>query len=113
MPDDCVFCKIGAGEIPVAPIYEDDEFLAFPDLNKQAPEHALVIPKAHYPTLPDIPDCALLGRLLAAANETARRLNLAKDGYRIVVNVGDDGGQTVYHVHVHVLGGRFMQWPPG
>lgn len=110
---DCVFCKIASGQIPVPPIYEDAEFIAFHDLNKQAPVHALVIPKAHYETLLDVPDAGLLGRALLVVGETARHLNLADEGFRMVVNTRDNGGQTVYHLHFHVLGGRFMQWPPG
>lgn len=113
MADDCIFCKIGRKDIPVTPVYEDDEFIAFHDLNKQAPVHVLVIPKAHYPTVMDVDDAALLGRAFLAANEVARRMNLQDSGYRLVVNTRDDGGQTVYHLHLHVLGGRFMQWPPG
>lgn len=113
MADDCIFCKIATKQIPVAPVFEDDEFIAFHDQNKQAPVHVLVIPKAHYPTLLDITDEGLLGRALLAANEVARRMNLQDDGYRLVVNHRGDGGQTVYHFHLHVLGGRFMQWPPG
>ena len=113
MPDDCIFCKIAAKQIPVRPVYEDDEFIAFPDLNKQAPVHVLIIPKAHYPTLSDVTDAGLLGRAMVAANEVARRVNVHESGYRVVVNCRDDGGQTVYHLHLHVLGGRFLQWPPG
>jgi histidine triad (HIT) family protein len=113
MADECIFCKIGRGDIPVTPVYEDDEFIAFHDTNKQAPVHVLVIPKVHYPTVMDVDDAALLGRGIIAANEVARRMNLQVSGYRLVVNTRDDGGQTVYHLHIHVLGGRFMQWPPG
>lgn len=113
MPDDCVFCKIAAKQIPVQPLYEDEEFLAFRDTNPQAPEHALVITKEHFPTLMDVADAAVLGRAMQAAVETAKRLHLADSGFRTVINVRDDGGQTVYHLHIHVLGGRFMSWPPG
>lgn len=113
MNADCVFCKIASGQISVAPLYEDEEFLAFRDLNPQAPVHALVIPRTHHATLMDVTDPALLGRGMRAVQETARRLKLAEDGFRVVINCRDNGGQTVYHLHFHVLGGRFMQWPPG
>lgn len=113
MSDDCIFCKIATKQIPVDAVYEDDEFIAFHDLNRQAPVHVLVIPKAHYPTVMDVTDASVLGRAMLAANEAARCMNLQDDGFRIVVNCRDDGGQTVYHLHLHVLGGRFMQWPPG
>lgn len=113
MTDDCIFCKIASKQIPVSPVYEDDEFIAFHDLNKQAPVHVLIIPKQHLPTLADVTDAGLLGRAMVAANEVARRMNVHDSGYRVVVNCRDDGGQTVYHLHVHVFGGRFLQWPPG
>lgn len=113
MSDKCIFCRIADGEIPVEAIYEDDEFIAFHDRNPQAPEHALVVTRAHYETFLDIADPGLLGRMMIAAQETARRLDLADSGFRTVINTRDDGGQTVYHVHVHVLGGRFLSWPPG
>jgi len=113
MTTDCIFCKIGAKQIPAEPVYEDDEFLAFRDINPQAPVHVLLIPKAHYATLLDVPDAGLLGRALLVVGETARRLNLVEEGFRTVINCGDNGGQTVYHLHFHLLGGRFMTWPPG
>lgn len=113
MPDECIFCKIGAGQIPVEPVYEDAEFVAFRDLNPQAPVHVLLIPRAHYPTLMDVQDMELMGRALRAVQQTAATLGLAEEGFRVVVNTRDNGGQTVYHVHFHILGGRFLQWPPG
>ncbi|HZP82177.1 MAG TPA: histidine triad nucleotide-binding protein [Chthonomonadaceae bacterium] len=113
MTDDCIFCKIGAKQIPVEPIYEDAEFLAFRDLNPQAPVHVLLIPKAHYPTIMDVEDVGLMGRALQAVQQTAVRLGLDTEGFRTVLNCRDNGGQTVYHLHFHILGGRFMQWPPG
>jgi histidine triad (HIT) family protein len=113
MSDDCIFCKIAGKQIPVQPVYEDDEFIAFHDLNKQAPVHVLVIPKKHYETVMDVEEVGVLGRAILAANETARRMNLQDDGFRLVINYRDDGGQTVYHLHIHLMGGRFMQWPPG
>lgn len=113
MSQDCIFCKIGRGEIPVQPIYHDIDFIAFHDVNPQAPVHALVIPKAHHETLLDVNDAVLLGRSLLVVSEVARKLGLAEDGFRTVINCRDDGGQTVYHLHFHVLGGRYMSWPPG
>jgi len=112
MPE-CIFCRIARGEVPVEKIYEDDEFVAFWDANPVAPAHALVIPREHYETVANVKDAGLLGRGLAVANETARRIHVADAGYRIVINCREDGGQTVYHLHFHVLGGRFMAWPPG
>lgn len=111
---DCLFCKIVAGSIPVERQYEDGELLAFADINPQAPAHLLVIPKKHIPSLAHAEgeDAPLLGKLMAAAAELARSKGL-DNGYRIVVNTGDDGGQTVHHLHLHLLGGRQMHWPPG
>jgi histidine triad (HIT) family protein len=111
--EDCLFCKIASRQIPVEPVYEDEEFLAFRDLHPQAPVHVLLIPKAHYPTLMEMDDIALMGRALRAVQQTAKALGLAEEGFRTVLNTRDNGGQTVYHVHWHLLGGRFMQWPPG
>ena len=111
---DCLFCKIASGAIPVTRLFEDDQVLAFPDINPQAPVHALVIPKRHLASHAHATagDAAMLGHLIAAAGEVARLKGLEK-GYRLVVNTGPDGGQTVDHLHVHVLGGRHMGWPPG
>lgn len=110
---DCVFCRIGAGEVPAEVVMEDGEVLAFRDLNPQAPTHVLVIPRAHVPSLEAIEDRALAGRLLVAARDVARSEGLTERGFRVVVNTGDEGGQTVGHLHLHVLGGRGMRWPPG
>jgi len=111
---DCLFCKIAAGTIPVKRLHEDDQILAFPDINPQAPTHVLVIPKKHLAShahaTPE--DTAMLGHLLAEAVKIAKSLGLA-NGYRLVINTGPDGGQTVDHLHVHLLGGRPMHWPPG
>ncbi|MCU1324628.1 MAG: histidine triad protein [Acidobacteriaceae bacterium] len=114
MSSGCLFCKIVTGMIPVELVYEDDVCIAFPDINPQAPSHTLVVPKEHLESLADVaPDhTELLGKLMAAANEVAKRKNLAR-GYRIVVNTGAQGGQTVMHLHLHVIGGRHMGWPPG
>ena len=113
MSDDCIFCKIASGQIPVEPVYDDEEFIGFRDMHPQAPVHVLLIPKKHYPSLMDIADEGLLGRALLAVQQTAISLGIAEEGFRTVLNTRDNGGQTVHHVHWHVLGGRFMQWPPG
>ncbi|MDX9767534.1 MAG: histidine triad nucleotide-binding protein [Ectothiorhodospiraceae bacterium] len=112
---DCIFCRIAAGEIPANIVYQDEDVLAFRDLNPQAPVHVLIIPRRHIATLNDIvpEDVQLLGRLLLAAKMVAEQEGLAEAGYRTVVNCNADGGQTVFHVHVHLLGGRSMNWPPG
>jgi histidine triad (HIT) family protein len=111
---DCLFCKIAAGTIPVTRLYEDDEVLAFPDIHPQAPVHVLLIPKQHFASLAHTSsaDSPLLGHLLATANMLAEQQGLG-NGYRLVINTGPDGGQTVEHLHVHLLGGRPMGWPPG
>jgi histidine triad (HIT) family protein len=112
---DCIFCKIGAGQIPTKVVLQDEEVLAFEDLHPQAPVHVLVIPKRHIGTLSETGtgDQALLGRLLEAAAQVADKKGIAESGYRVVANSGRDGGQTVLHLHLHVLGGRHMTWPPG
>ena len=113
--EDCIFCKIVAGEIPAAKVYEDERAVAFRDINPQAPTHALVIPRAHVASLNEAgeADEALLGHLLVVAARVAREAGHAEGGYRTVINTGPDAGQTVFHVHVHVLGGRALTWPPG
>lgn len=112
---DCLFCRIVRGEIPAAKVYEDDEVLAFRDIHPAAPTHVLVIPKRPIATLdatqPD--DAALLGRMLVVLAQLARDLGVAEDGYRVVINCNQDGGQTVYHLHMHLLAGRALSWPPG
>ena len=107
---DCVFCKIAAGTIPVKALFEDERVIAFADNNPQAPAHYLVIPKNHFADVTEVPE-DLLGHLLQSAAALAKRE--LPGGHRIVANTGDDGGQTVPHVHLHVLGGRAMGWPPG
>lgn len=111
---DCLFCKIVSGAIPVERLYEDERVLAFPDINPQAPTHVLVIPKQHIASHADAAagDADLLGHMLWAVGEVARA-NKLKRGYRLVINTGPDGGQTVDHLHLHLLGGRAMHWPPG
>ena len=113
--NECVFCKIIKGEIPSKKVYEDDELLAFYDLNPQAPVHILLIPKKHIENImeADAADSALLGRLLFRAQELAKSSGCAEKGARFVINCKSHGGQTVDHMHCHILGGRFMIWPPG
>jgi len=113
MSEDCVFCKIASKQIPVEPVYEDAEFIAFRDQHPQAPVHVLLIPKTHYATVLAVDDAGVLGRALLAVNRIATDLGLAEEGFRTVINCRDNGGQTVYHLHLHLLGGRFMNWPPG
>ena len=112
---DCIFCKIAAGEIPAKKIFEDGEMLAFYDVRPQAPVHFLVIPKKHIKSLLDVEadDVALIGRLLNKAQELAKEQGCGEKGARFVINAKDHGGQTVDHLHIHVLGGRFLGWPPG
>jgi histidine triad (HIT) family protein len=110
---DCIFCKMVAGEISREVVYEDDEILAFRDINGQAPTHILVIPKVHVATLDDLDDTELAGRLLKTVSKLARQEGLVNDGYRTVINCNEKGGQEVYHLHLHLLGGRQMIWPPG
>ena len=112
MSDNCIFCKIVRGEIPSKSVAESETALAFRDLNPQAPSHVLVIPKVHVASLAEASDNAMLGDLLALAARVARSENL-EEGYRVVANTGPNGGQTVDHLHLHVLGGRRMTWPPG
>lgn len=112
MPD-CLFCKIARGEVPAAIVHQDDGFVAFRDVNPQAPTHVLVIPRAHVATLNHAEDPALLGNLLARARDVATGEGLADRGYRVVINTNAQAGQTVFHLHAHVLGGRAMHWPPG
>lgn len=112
---DCVFCRIAEGEVPSTPAYEDERAVAFHDLNPQAPIHLLVIPRRHVESVADLPDADadLAGHLLLVAARAAREAGLEEDGYRVVANAGAHGGQTVSHLHLHVLGGRQMTWPPG
>ncbi len=114
--DNCIFCKIVKGEIKSNLLHESDEVIAFADINPQAPTHVLLIPKVHVKNITQFDasqeDKKLLGTLFQAASELALKLKL-ENGFRLVVNTGDDGGQTVHHLHVHILGGRQMTWPPG
>jgi histidine triad (HIT) family protein len=108
----CLFCRVATGEIPVKIVKRGDGLLAFQDISPQAPTHILVIPTEHIATLDEATDPAVLGDLLAFARDVAREHKL-DSGYRIVVNTNRDGGQTVFHLHLHLLGGRAMHWPPG
>ena len=113
MADDCLFCRIVRKEIPAKLVAEDDYSLAFRDINPQAPVHVLVIPKEHVASLDQATDPELLGRLSLMAAEIARQEGITAGGYRTVMNTNRDAGQTVFHVHLHLLGGRSMHWPPG
>jgi histidine triad (HIT) family protein len=113
MTDTCLFCRIVRREIPAKVIHEDEHTLAFRDIDPKAPTHVLVIPKLHVATLNDATDAMLLGRLLLAAKQVATAEGIADSGYRTVVNCGAGAGQTVFHIHVHLLGGRSLSWPPG
>ena len=110
---DCLFCKMVAGEIKPNVVYEDDIIFAFRDINPQAPVHILIIPKTHIATLNDLQDPALAGHLLQTAANVAAQEGLAEQGYRTVVNCNKHAGQEVFHLHLHILGGRQMRWPPG
>jgi histidine triad (HIT) family protein len=112
---DCIFCRIAASELPANIAYEDDDVIAFHDLEPQAPTHVLVIPKQHLSTLldADAGHTLLLGKLQLAAIEIARQLGLDKEGFRVVTNCLAGAGQSVFHIHVHLLGGRAFSWPPG
>lgn len=109
---DCIFCRIAAGEIPATVVARTEHALAFRDLSPQAPSHVLVIPSAHEDSAATA-NAATLGAVMALATEVARSEGLEQGGYRLVTNIGRDGGQSVGHLHVHVLGGRPMRWPPG
>jgi len=112
---ECLFCKIVTGELPAKITYQDDLVIAFDDINPQAPQHKLIIPQKHIATLNDLQheDNELIGHMVQTAKMLAKNLNLADDGYRIVMNCNAGAGQTVFHVHLHLLGGRQFIWPPG
>lgn len=111
--NDCLFCKMAAGLIKPDVVYEDDAILAFRDIHPQAPVHLLIIPKAHVATLNDLDDGLLAGRLLQTAALLAKQEGVAESGYRTVINCNQQGGQEVYHLHLHLLSGRQLLWPPG
>lgn len=112
---DCLFCKIINKEINSDILFEDDDVLAFRDINPQAPTHILIVPKKHISTLNDLQqeDEGLTGKIILTAQSLAKQENIDENGYRLVFNCNSDGGQEVYHIHLHLLGGRRMQWPPG
>jgi histidine triad (HIT) family protein len=112
---DCLFCAVVAGEIPAAVVGETDRVLAFRDINPQAPIHVLVIPKEHYPNVAALAaaDSGLLGEVILEAHRVAAAEDVSESGYRVVFNTGEQAGQTVPHVHAHLLGGRSLTWPPG
>lgn len=113
--DSCLFCKIVNQEIPSEKVYEDDDLYAFRDIEPAAPEHVLIIPKKHIVSLLELrpEDEHLVGKILLAAQKIATDLGLAQNGFRLVNNTGEHGGQTVFHIHFHLLGGRNLLWPPG
>jgi len=112
---DTIFGRIAAGEIPADIVYQDDDLVAFRDLSPQAPTHILIIPRKPIPSLNQVEeaDAELVGKLLVAAAKVAKQVGIAQAGYRVVINCNAAGGQTVFHLHLHLLGGRPMQWPPG
>jgi histidine triad (HIT) family protein len=112
---DCLFCKIVDGDIPAEVIYQSDTAIAFRDINPQAPTHALIIPRRHISTINDlgVGDQELVGSLFSAAKDVAQQEGLVEDGYRVVMNCGEGAGQSVFHIHLHLLGGRLLNWPPG
>jgi histidine triad (HIT) family protein len=113
--DRCLFCRIASGEISAKKVHEDADVVAFEDINPQAPTHVLVVPRKHIPSLDDLTDAdaQVVGTVLTRAAQIARNLHLESDGYRLVINNGEAAGQTVFHIHFHILGGRNFGWPPG
>lgn len=113
MAEGCLFCRIVRGEIPSEEVYRSDSVYAFRDITPVAPVHVLVVPVGHVESLSDLADASLGGELLAACAEVARRAGVEQSGYRVVTNTGRDAGQSVGHLHLHLLGGRTLEWPPG
>jgi len=113
MTDSCLFCRIVRGEVPVATIAENEHAIAFRDINPQAPVHVLVVPRRHVASLAEADDALEVGAVALLAAQVARAEGIDGSGYRAVMNTGADGGQTVHHLHLHLLGGRAMKWPPG
>lgn len=111
----CLFCKISAGDIPTQLVYEEKHIIAFHDIAPQAPHHILIIPRKHIATINDLQfeDNELIGDMMLVAKKIAADLKIAEDGYRVIMNCNPHGGQAVYHIHFHLLGGRCMGWPPG
>jgi histidine triad (HIT) family protein len=113
VPDDCLFCRLIRGEIPANLVAQTPECVAFRDIDPQAPTHVVIVPRAHIPTLADVKDPLIVGQMAKLATEIAKSEGVAESGFRIVVNTNANGGQTVFHLHMHLLGGRRMGWPPG
>ena len=113
MSESCLFCRIASGDVPAKIVAQTDHSVAFRDINPQAPVHVVIIPREHVPSLSDANDPALVGRLALLAAEIARSEGIAESGFRTVINTNADAGQTVFHIHLHLLGGRRMGWPPG
>ncbi len=113
--DSCIFCKITKKEIPAKTVFEDNKIMAFEDINPQAPVHIVIIPKTHIERVSDLTDenVGLIGSLVLAAKNIAKERNIQESGYRIVINCNKDAGQAVFHIHMHLLGGRPFTWPPG
>jgi histidine triad (HIT) family protein len=111
--DDCLFCRLIRGEIPAKLVAQTPECVAFRDIDPQAPTHIVIVPRAHIPTLSDVKDPLIVGQMARLATDIAKSEGVAESGFRVVVNTNADGGQTVYHLHMHLLGGRHMGWPPG
>jgi len=111
--EDCIFCKIVAGQIPAKKVGENEGAIAFPDINPAAPTHILVIPRQHVRSLDEVGDGEVMAPVFALARQVAKEQGLDKSGWRAVVNTGADANQLVFHIHVHVMGGRRMSWPPG
>ena len=109
--EDCIFCKIASKEIPAKLVYESENVVGFRDINPQAPTHILVVPKKHYASLNELDDISLLGELMNAVKEITKKLEIQE--YRTVINTGKSAGQEVFHIHIHILAGRDMKWPPG
>ncbi len=112
---DCLFCKFVTGEIAIDKLYENKDILAFKDINPQAPIHFLIIPKVHIPTLNDLEkrNIALVGKLSLIASKLAKEYKISENGYRTIMNCNSDAGQTVFHIHLHMMAGRRLKWPPG
>ena len=110
---DCLFCKIIAGHLPVDVQYQDENVIVFPDIHPQAPIHLLIVPQSHIGTLNDINDGDITGHMIKAGVTVAKKVGISQNGYRLVMNCEKQGGQSVFHIHCHLLGGRQMTWPPG
>ncbi len=113
--ENCLFCKIAAGQVPSRIVYQDEDVVAFEDINPQAPHHVLIVPRRHIASMTDLTleDGPILARMFTTATKLAREMGIDERGYRIVANVGHDAGQSVFHLHFHLLGGRRLGWPPG